>query len=236
MIRTNNINSYNNKDVFSCNYTPPTICPSCNYSVDAVFVNGYFIPQYKNTCHIYLLLLCKHCKTIFIVKCMGIKDPDEHLIEANRLLDIFPYKTDNATFPKSISNISKNFVKIYNEAYQAENHGLTRICGMGYRKALEFLIKDYLIYKNPQEEETIKGLPLSACINNYLCKNSSTDKIEERIHTLAQKSTWIGNDETHYVRKHNNRDFNDLKLFIDALVSFLDAELILDEAESIKHK
>ena len=44
-----------------------------------------------------------------------------------------------------ISELSPNFCEIYNQAYIAEQTNLMQICGTGYRKSLEFLIKDYLI-------------------------------------------------------------------------------------------
>lgn len=54
-------------------------------------------------------------------------------------------------FSQEIKDLSPNFVKIYHQAEQAENTGLSDICGLGYRKALEFLVKDYAIAFNPTE-------------------------------------------------------------------------------------
>ena len=61
-----------------------------------------------------------------------------------------------------------DFVEIYHQSEAAENAGLSRICGFGYRKALEFLIKDYAIYKNPGQEDVIKGEALAVCIKKYI--------------------------------------------------------------------
>ena len=36
------------------------------------------------------------------------------------------------------------FLTIYNQSLSAEDNNLDQIAGIGYRKALEFLIKDYL--------------------------------------------------------------------------------------------
>ena len=57
---------------------------------------------------------------------------------------------------------------------------------MGYRKALEFLVKDYAIFLNQEDEDKIKNASLSSCINNYI------DNIKIRHLSLA--STWLGND------------------------------------------
>ena len=42
------------------------------------------------------------------------------------------------------------------------------IAGMGYRKALEYLIKDYIIYINPDKESEVKSMLLGKCINDLV--------------------------------------------------------------------
>ena len=117
------------------------------------------------------------------------------------------------------------FVQIYSEAHTAEESNLKEICGMGYRKALEFLIKDYAIKLHPDDEETIKSTPLAKCIDSYI-DNS-------RIKSLAKASAWLGNDETHYVRKHDDYDLESLKAFLKAAESFIDSELQAIKADEL---
>ena len=131
-------------------------------------------------------------------------------------------------FPQQLKQLSPQFVKIYNQAELAENTGLTEICGIGYRKALEFLIKDYAIHKKPDASEEIKNKPLVKCIEQYIDSNS--------IITLAKRSAWIGNDETHYVRKHEELDFTDMKTFIEAAQYFISMDLVVEKAASISPK
>lgn len=66
---------------------------------------------------------------------------------------------------------------------------------------------------------------LSRCIQSY-CENT-------KIKTLATACAWIGNDETHYKRKLENRSINDLKTFINAVVTYIDSELSFDEATKL---
>lgn len=66
------------------------------------------------------------------------------------------------------------------------------------------------------------------CIKDYI----DNDKIK----TLAEKSEWIGTDEAHYVKIQDDRDINDMKNFIDALVYFISTSLIVDDAETMKSK
>lgn len=43
-----------------------------------------------------------------------------------------------------------DFASLYRQALAAEGYGLTDISGMGFRKALEFLVKEYAIRRFPQ--------------------------------------------------------------------------------------
>ena len=68
----------------------------------------------------------------------------------------------------------------------------------------------------------IESASLSACISTYINN--------EKIKTLARASAWIGNDETHYVRKHQNYNVQDLKRFINTVVAFIEYEHNYTEA------
>lgn len=127
--------------------------------------------------------------------------------------------------PEELNFISENFYIIYEQATVAESEKLDQIAGIGYRKALEFLIKDFLISVFPDEEEKIKNEALGKSINRI----ESTS-----IKNLAKAATWIGNDETHYVRKHTDKDITDMKIFIRAAAQFIASEYIaLKAAEFI---
>ncbi|MDP3662066.1 MAG: hypothetical protein U1D41_10125 [Nitrosomonas sp.] len=109
-------------------------------------------------------------------------------------------------FPEVVE-ISASFKTIYEQACAAEEFGLNEIAGVGYRKALEFLIKDYCIHKKPEIEESIKSSLLGAVINNHV--------EEGNLKACALRAAWLGNDETHYIRKWENKDINDLKILIN---------------------
>jgi hypothetical protein len=67
-------------------------------------------------------------------------------------------------YQPQVREISPAFCAIYEEAHKAEQFGLIEICGVGYRKSLEFLIKDYLIRKRPADKATIETIMLGPCI------------------------------------------------------------------------
>lgn len=125
--------------------------------------------------------------------------------------------------PENIEKTSPIFVEIYSQASIAEREALTQIAGVGYRKAAEFLIKDYAISKNPSDEEHIKSIMLGKVIADYL---NDFPKLQ----ALAKSVAWIGNDETHYVRRHDDKDVQDLKKFILSTAQFIAADYDADEA------
>lgn len=139
------------------------------------------------------------------------------------LVDYTYIKDVKVDLPQNINEISKEFVDIYKQAAIAEAYGLIDICGVAYRKAAEFLIKDYVIRKFPTEEGVIKKSTLGNVIKNKL---SDFNKIQ----TLATATAWIGNDETHYVRKHTDKDLKDLKAFLHATTTFIAADYDTDKA------
>ena len=94
---------------------------------------------------------------------------------------------------------------------------------MGYRKALEFLIRDYASLKQPEKRNEILNASLSQCIKNFID--------DESVKTLATVSAWIGNDETHYIKKNLDYNIEDMLVFIDVMVSFINTELVILDAQ-----
>lgn len=113
------------------------------------------------------------------------------------------------------------FFQIYEQAAEAESHGLDKISGMAYRKALEILVKQYLIKQTPDEENAI--------LNETLGKNINRISFE-KIRVLAKAISWIGNDQTHAVQKHPDYNVPEMKRFMLALCHLISAEYVADEA------
>jgi hypothetical protein len=97
------------------------------------------------------------------------------------------------------------------------------ICGVGYRKALEFLIKDYLIKKTPEKGESIKKKFLGKCIHE--------DVADAKIKTVSQRAVWLGNDETHYVREWTGENLDSLKKLISLTTHWVEMEILTDDFE-----
>lgn len=128
-------------------------------------------------------------------------------------------------FSPVIRTISPSFETIYNEALIAQKQGLLNICGGGYRKALEFLVYDYVIFKNPTESDAIRKVgQLANVVEQYV------DNENLRGHFTA--ASWLGNDQLHFEKKHIGLQIKDLISFIDDVVS----EIELSERMEAKKK
>jgi len=137
------------------------------------------------------------------------------------LVDLRPREIQNLAFSPSLQELSKEYCEIFEEAHKAEQLGLKKVCGVGYRKALEFLIKDYLIAQEPENREAIESDPLGACIERRVS--------DPRVKEIARRAVWLGNDETHYKRTWIDKDIDDLKSLIRLTVHWIEAELLTNE-------
>lgn len=204
---------------YNISVNPPCQCPYCETGIDAQFLSAFFSRAKEHMSAVYF---CPLCENIFTARYQIWTQCDT--INAYPI-DVLPHLQNTNTIPSDVETISPKFAKIVKQAELAEKSGLNEICGLGYRKALEFLVKDYALMLHPEESEQIRTLQLSPCINRFI--------ESERIKTLATASAWIGNDETHYVRKLEDYDISHLKAFIDAIVSYINSECLYHRAKKL---
>lgn len=186
---------------------PSIKCPYCHKEQISEM---YAAIQFKHSTKYYILCVCSNsdCQMPFNVLYDSSFRQFSMIEQSTQIVH---------EFSDIIKKVSPEFCVIYNEAYAAEQMGLGQITGVGYRKALEFLIKDYLISLDQIKEENILKKPLGQCI--------VSDVTNENIKQVAERATWIGNDETHYVRKWENKDITDLKTLIDLTIYWIEAEI-----------
>ncbi len=203
------------------NFEPPTDCPQCHKGIIAVVVgNGGYIWQIGTDRAAMYLFACprESCRTGFVAL-WSYDSPTSQWSFAGA----YPSAVEPSTKSRFIENVSPTFYTIFDEARAAEHHRLSEIAGMGYRKALEFLIKDYLVSKSAAEQhEKIKAKMLGSCISEYVT--------DQRIKSVAERAVWLGNDETHYARRWNDHDITDLKRLIDLTTKWIEMELETQEA------
>jgi hypothetical protein len=195
----------------------PDGCPVCHHAIEA---------RPKNVAHniersspsegkLEIVFQCPRlaCQSLFISR---------YATKFNMRSDYFhyrgsaPFSPVETDFDEHISAISPQFCTIFNESQNAERQGWKLIAGPGYRKALEFLVKDYLCHSIPTKATEIKQLQLGPCIETYV----DNDKIKQ----MAKRAAWLGNDETHYIRKWEDKDLEDLKKTLELTVHWISME------------
>lgn len=203
----------------------PDFCPHCFFKQIPQIKSG----AYNSKINLNLFLICSNevCQKSFIA--FYNKTINSSLL---RLSGVSVGNLQAKEFSSDIFSISEKFVEIYNQAFFAEQNNLLEITGVGYRKSLEFLIKDYCLKNNVSESENILKMPIMQVINNYVN--------DERIKNISKRAVWLGNDETHYIRIWEDKDVTILKTLIDLVVHWIEMEemskLIIEEMPELSKK
>jgi len=199
----------------------PDHCPLCNKGIDPILSYSFLDENFPKRVQIIFRCPREDCRRLFI----GIYfQPDRFGASHRRdyeLRLLTPTNIEEIKFSKEIEETSKPFCEIYTQANFAEKKGLKDICGAGYRKALEFLIKDYAINKYADRKEDIKKLFLGKIINEYV--------EDSKIKNCAKRAVWLGNDEIHYTRRWEDKELKDLKILIDLTTNWIESEILTEK-------
>ena len=195
----------------------PDVCPLCHHAME--FLNHQYASYNPVSKWAQLVYRCQKlsCQNLFFAN-YALKHGSDVLIFGHTS----PVSLVTRPFSEIINNTSKEFGDIYNQALASELQGYLKICGVGYRKALEFLVKDYLIGIHPDKTEEIKTKFLGKCIEEYISNAN--------IKIVAKRAVWLGNDETHYVRIWEGKDLQDLKKLVDLTVHWIEMEQLTNDA------
>lgn len=237
MITLQATSDYGNPAISVC-VESPSICPICHHAVQAVNFWGAFYetglfsgvgfrPDLILPVDLQVVFRCsrRECHRLFIMRFRrACKRGDPSELGYWEPQAIQPQACIAREFAPEIGRTSPRFIEIYRQAAKAED-GLDQLCGTGYRKALEFLIKDYVktLPENTDKEEAIEKCQLSPCISNFVRDTS--------VELCASRATWLGNDETHYIKKWPDKDLSDLKKLIDLTLHWISADILTRELE-----
>lgn len=217
-------------------YYPVHVCPLCHSGFSNTPTKYTLtFSERQNKLFLFCFHVCMVCDRGFIAEYRADADiaPDyrnDYQADFGECSETYPSELFQKEFAEEINTLSPSFVKIYNEAYSAEQSRLYEICGMGYRKALEFLIKDYLTHKFPDQSDEIKEDSLGNCIKK---KEYGFD---EKVKSVAERCAWLGNDHSHYIAKHTDKDLDDLKKLLNMTVTWITLLVQSEEALKIEKK
>ncbi|MGX0331905.1 hypothetical protein [Staphylococcus cohnii] len=198
----------------------PNYCPWCKSKISPIILSTTPFDTSNQNLPISLTLQCPSCNKHFL-QTYKVGFNTGGFISELKMDNNKPMPETLFKYPSEIDEISAEFNNIITQSSNAEVLKYDHLAGIGYRKAIEFLVKDYLIKCKHKDESKISNQQLGQCIS-YID--------DTRINNLARAASWIGNDETHYVRKHVDKDVQDLKKFLHALTALVSLEISISEA------
>jgi hypothetical protein len=189
----------------------PDVCPLCHHAVDprqhpVCVASG---PTSAKGTVLEAVYQCtrRKCLRLFVGRYRRTTSQGDNLVGPFKLQEVAPQEFSPPAVSAEVEEVSPSFKAIFCQAAAAESCRLSEIAGLGYRKALEFLVKDFCIHNVPDEAENIKKETLG---------NTIASRIEDpNVKECARRAAWLGNDEAHYVRRWEDRDINDLKILIE---------------------
>lgn len=204
----------------------PNYCPWCKSKISPSILSSTPFDTSNKAFPVSLTLQCPSCNKHFLQTYKVNFTPGGSIAELKMDNDK-PMPETLFEYPSEIDEISQEFKNIITQSSNAEALKFDHLAGIGYRKAIEFLVKDYLIKCKNEDESKVSTQQLGQCIS---------DIDDARINNLARAASWIGNDETHYVRKHVDKDVQDLKKFLHALTALVSLEISISEANEFINK
>jgi hypothetical protein len=190
----------------------PNKCPICHNHGDIAFRSAHVLPENRG---VEVLFECpfEDCRSYFI----GYYGPRPQ----KELKALRPQKSESPDFSEAITQLSPNFVAIYLESEEARHLGLQQICGPGYRKAFEWLVKDYAKSLSPEKAKEIETAFSGTVVRDFVK--------DPRIQAVAQRALWLGNDETHYFRKWVTKDIDDLIVLVRLTINWIEIERLSEK-------
>lgn len=133
----------------------PGECPICHHAIDARYLTGVVLeatPFGSALAEAVFQCPQRQCLRTFIGRYSGEFDRsiNSHLL---KLRNVAPFHPKAPEHPAEIAELSPQFVEIFAQASAGEAWELSEIAGCGYRKALEFLIKDYCVGEVPAKAD-----------------------------------------------------------------------------------
>ncbi len=203
--------------------TLPDECPICHMKIKPEYYWAYC--DTSNTLRpTQVVYKCPNseCGRLFFAY-YALKWQDQYrsrTTEQHKFSHCEPTMPSARLFGEEIQSLSPGFCDIYNEARAADQLGLKQVCGSGYRKSLEFLIKDYVVSLEPDatKHDKLKEMWLGRLIDSHVTDGN--------VKKCASRAAWLGNDETHYVRIWEDKDLTDLKTLIDLTLHWIESSLL----------
>lgn len=192
----------NGTSYFEGKYEKPMCCPYCGVHTDATQVSAGYFSLSNERRALVVSNKCTRCKSCFLA--VYIREGD--CLTLNAIIPI----ADNDIVHDGLKTVSPDFERIHQQAYRAEMRGDFDIAAIGYRAALEILVKDFAIKVLKQDETEVASKKLSRAIEEY---SGSVELLE-----TSDVVRMLGNDFAHYRREHEDLGFETLKHYYNLTI------------------
>ncbi len=208
-ITKTDLRAVNGTCYFGFPYQKPSTCPFCGIETDATTMVVNQI-NYKANSWLYAVAYkCTHCQKRFCGLFEKVKNADK---EELQYIEVLPRPAGKELHP-GLGVISPRFVEVHKEAEGAEQFGFLDLAAIGYRKALEILVKDYAITMLGKSKEEVEKKKLEVAIGTYL---QQKDLLK-----TADVVRILGNDRTHYKEKYPEHEFPTLKRYYEIFLQLI---------------
>lgn len=197
-------------------FSKPTLCPHCGVSTDAICRDARALPFSSAGGQLHFVSFawaCTACGRHF-VSC-HVADKDQ---STAALVCVYPPAAPYAPDPL-VQDLSPRFVDLYRQAQAAEDLEAWDVAAMGYRAALEVLLKDYAIRALGRDEKAVARSKLADLIVEVFH--------EQELVNCADVVRLLGNDYTHFQRRYTDVDFVNIRRYLDLLVLSVAARLAM---------
>ena len=192
----------------------PMLCPHCNAYEDGQILDKHFW-SYIDGCYMGVVVYrCTHCGNPYLVTYKI--DPKAKMTTFEQF---FPSYHAEEYRNERLQEMSPRFIEAYNQALRAEAINDLELAAIGYRHALECLVKDYAIIELKKDREEVVKKTLAEAIGEYLG--------EKELVATADVVRILGNDYAHYERKYPEHDFALLKNYMRIFIGLIETKFMI---------
>lgn len=212
-------------------------CPICHVYGSMEFVNSTHVTSQAKGKNTYIaFFLCNACHRIYAVSYSDVPLSSFMYAKATNPVPCISVNATYTPYEPPLPKLNDIFNTVHFEKFRgayrdlclAKAYQIDGLVGMAYRRAIEYLVFDYLI--------RFENITVGELANKGLEKIITTNFQGDDISEFGQKAAWLGNDFTHYFNKHPEYSINDLATLFDYFLADVQKKIVLKKAKEIPRK
>ena len=190
----------------------PENCPLCHHHIDPRRLTANATSSDNTAVDFAFQCPRAECRHVFVGQYRLGPDGEYDL------LSVSPLTARREDFSPEIRAFCPPFVEVHHQAQEAEARGLHQLAAMGFRNALELLVKEHAMREDPEAAEAIWTMPLGACVARYVA--------DPTIQACAARAAWLDDGDALHLRHWESRDPTELRTLVRLTVNWLENVLL----------